>query len=169
MDMRKRLEKQGRADLVPALIPEYPPGCKRITVSEDYPESLCRENVVVERTPIKEVRGRTIVTADGKENEFDVLCLATGFNVQGFLGQLQGRMLLSIYSVKGILLISLWLISVIGKNGQSLNEIWDNKFPETYRSVLINGYPNLFMILGPSSLLGHNSVVIMTEWQVDHI
>ncbi|KAL1934199.1 hypothetical protein VTP01DRAFT_6381 [Rhizomucor pusillus] len=145
-EMRNRIEKQGRAELVPLLIPDYPPGCKRLIVSENYLEALCQENIVVERSPIKQIKGRTILTEDGKENEFDILCLATGFDVQGFLGQLQ----------------------VVGKNGQSLNELWRDKFPETYKSVLINGYPNLFMILGPSSLLGHNSVVIMTECQVNY-
>lgn len=90
-EMRKRLEKQGRADLAPLLIPDYPLGCKRITVSEDYLETLCQDHVVVERSPIKEIKGRTIVTANGKEAQVDILCLATGFDVQGFLGNLKSK------------------------------------------------------------------------------
>ncbi|KAI8147058.1 hypothetical protein BJV82DRAFT_597567 [Fennellomyces sp. T-0311] len=146
-DMKRRILKQGRPDLVSKLVPDYPPGCKRLTQSEDYLEALCEEHVTVERTAIQSIKGRTITTVDGNENEFDILCLATGFNVQGFLGNLE----------------------VQGKDkGQTLNEAWSDSFPDSYKSVLINGYPNLFMILGPSSLLGHNSVLIMTEGQVDY-
>ena len=47
--------------------------------------------------------------------------------------------------------------------------MWDNAFPEMYKTTCINGFPNLFIILGPSSILGHNSVLSMTETQVDYI
>ncbi|ORZ00392.1 putative flavo protein [Syncephalastrum racemosum] len=145
--IRGRLEKSGRPDLVPALIPNYPPGCKRILQSEFYYEALCKDNVVLERTPIQSVEGRTITTQDGKEAEFDILVLATGFDVQGYLGNLK----------------------IYGKDEKvSLNEQWQKGFPDTYKTVTINGYPNLFMILGASSILGHNSVIIMGECQVDY-
>lgn len=106
--MRNRIEKQGRAELVPLLIPDYPPGCKRLIVSENYLEALCQENIVVERSPIKQIKGRTILTEDGKENEFDILCLATGFDVQGFLGQLQGMFFITSYRNMQIYNVYTW-------------------------------------------------------------
>ncbi|KAI9320142.1 hypothetical protein BX666DRAFT_1853340, partial [Dichotomocladium elegans] len=141
-EMRRRIIAQGRPDLVSALIPDYPLGCKRVVVTDDYLESLCQPNVVIERNPIISVKGKTITTADGNKEEFDILCLATGFDVQGFLGSLEGNV------------------------GLTLNEAWRDKFPATYKTLAIHGYPNLFMILGPSSLLGHSSVLIMMECQV---
>ncbi|KAF7732364.1 hypothetical protein EC973_005260 [Apophysomyces ossiformis] len=143
--MKGRLESQGRGDLAEKVIPDFTPGCKRVVVSEDYLESLCRPNVTVERSGIREIRGRTIICENGTEAEYDILCLATGFDVQGFLGHLQ----------------------VYGKDNQSLNDLWDKEYPETYKSVSIHGFPNFFMLLGPASVLGHNSVVSMVECQVD--
>ena len=89
--MRNRILKSGRPDRVDNLVPNYPPGCKRIVVTDDYLETLCKSNVVVETSPIDSVKGNTITTKDGNQEEFDILCLATGFDVQGFLGHLQSR------------------------------------------------------------------------------
>ncbi|CDS08506.1 hypothetical protein LRAMOSA09867 [Lichtheimia ramosa] len=145
-EMRNRILKSGRPDLVDKLIPKYPPGCKRIVVTDDYLETLCKSNVVVETSPIESVKGNTITTKDGNQEEFDILCLATGFDVQGFLGHLQ----------------------IKGKDKQTLNEAWYDKFPDTYKTVNVHGYPNAFILLGPSSLLGHNSVLIMAECQINY-
>ncbi|KAF7726672.1 hypothetical protein EC973_008546 [Apophysomyces ossiformis] len=136
-----RLEAQGRGELAHKLIPEYLPGCKRLTLSDEYLESLCRSNVTVERSAIREIRGRTIVCENGNETEFDILCLATGFNVQGFLGNLQ----------------------IYGRNNQSLNDLWKNGYPETYKSINIHGFPNFFLLLGPASAFGHHSAVSVIE------
>ncbi|CDH53644.1 monooxygenase [Lichtheimia corymbifera JMRC:FSU:9682] len=144
--MRQRIEGQGRPDLVEKLIPKYLMGCKRIAPSEDYLEALCQDNVTVETTSIQKVEGRTITTVDGKEQEFDILVLATGFDVPGFLANLE----------------------VQGTHKETLNEMWKDKFPGTYKTVLVNGFPNLFVILGPSSILGHNSVLVMVECQVNY-
>ena len=63
------------------LTPDYLPGCKRILVSNDYLPSLGRANVEVVCEGIAEVRGRTIVGADGSEREVDTIILGTGFHV----------------------------------------------------------------------------------------
>ncbi|KAI9257178.1 hypothetical protein BDA99DRAFT_132697 [Phascolomyces articulosus] len=146
-DMKKVILDCGRPDLVEKLIPDYAPGCKRIAVTDDYLPALCRDNVVVERSKITEVSGRTITTEDGNKEEFDILVLATGYDVQGFLGNL----------------------NVQGKHKESLNDMWQDSFPEMYKTTCINGFPNMFIILGPSSILGHNSVLTMTETQVNYI
>lgn len=89
-DMTKRLEKKGRADLVPSLVPNYALGCKRIARSELFLEALCEDNVTVKMGHITNVDGNTITHEDGSSTEVDILVLATGFNVQGFLGDLKG-------------------------------------------------------------------------------
>ncbi|CAO3618430.1 unnamed protein product [Mucor fragilis] len=151
---RKRLEKQmtqllvskGRPDLISKLIPDITPGCKRIGISDDYLQALCQSNVTVNTSPIDNVQGQTITTEDGSKTHVDVLCLATGFNVNGFLGHMQ----------------------VYGRNNVHLNKLWDENSAKTYKTVNIHGFPNFFMMLGPGSGLGHNSVVTMIECQIDY-
>jgi cation diffusion facilitator CzcD-associated flavoprotein CzcO len=89
--MTGTLKKLGREDLVDKLVPDYPVGCKRIAYSQIYLEGIARHNVVVERSPITEVKSSSIVTEDGQEHEIDVLVLATGFITQDLMGPLQGK------------------------------------------------------------------------------
>jgi cation diffusion facilitator CzcD-associated flavoprotein CzcO len=149
-NFRRGLEKQmssiliskGRPDLISKLIPNVRPGCKRLGVSDDYLQALCEPNVTVNTSPIDRIEGNSIYTKDGSKAQVDVLCLATGFNVNGFLGNLQ----------------------VIGRNGVSLNKLWDEQLARTYKTANVHGFPNFFIMLGPGSGLGHNSVETMIEW-----
>ncbi|KAI8881608.1 alpha/beta hydrolase fold-3 domain protein [Backusella circina FSU 941] len=138
------LKSKGREDLIPKLMPRFEVGCKRIGISDDYIPSLCSPNVSITNSPIKSIKGNTITTEDGEENGLDALILATGFDVTGFLGHLQ----------------------VYGKGNVSLNELWDKDLAKTYKTVTIHGFPNFFLMLGPGSVLGHNSVVTMAELQI---
>ncbi|KAG2175002.1 hypothetical protein INT43_006064, partial [Umbelopsis isabellina] len=145
--MKGTLTRLNRKDLIEKLIPDYPVGCKRIAYSATYLEALARENVIVERSDIMQVKDHSIVTENGDEHEFDVLVLATGFITQDYMGPLQ----------------------VYGQNGLSLKKYWnENGFPKTYKTTTVNQFPNLFVVLGPGSGLGHNSVVIMAECQVNY-
>ncbi|SAM04258.1 hypothetical protein [Absidia glauca] len=91
--MKQRLTAKGRPDLVEKLTPDYRFGCRRITPSENYLEALAEDNITVERSPIASTQGRTITTKDGNSFECDVLVLATGYDVTGFLGNLQASLL----------------------------------------------------------------------------
>lgn len=91
MEMKQRLTAKGRPDLVEKLTPDYRFGCRRITPSENYLEALAEDNITVERSTIASTQGRTITTKDGKSFECDILVLATGYDVTGFLGNLQGK------------------------------------------------------------------------------
>ncbi|KAI9272801.1 flavoprotein [Phascolomyces articulosus] len=140
-----RLARAGRPDLIPILTPNYPPGCKRIAKSELYLEALAKPNVTVIPAGIEEIKGRVLVDKTGNETEVDILILATGFNLQGFAGNLK----------------------ILGRNQVSLEEKWRHEFPKTFKTVTMNGFPNFFLLLGPSTGLGHNSVVTMIDIQVD--
>lgn len=139
--MKNVFLSKGREDLIPKLVPNYPVGCKRVGLSDEYLEALCSSNVTVNRSPIIKIQGKTICTADGVESEIDTLVLATGFDVVAFLGEMK----------------------IYGRDGMSLNDIWEQKTPKTYKTVCVHGFPNLFMLLGPGSALGHNSIVTMIE------
>ena len=128
------------------LTPSYPPGCKRILVSDDFYASLGRENVALVTAPIAHFEKDGIVTADGMHHEVDTVIFATGFQPFNFLAPLE----------------------VIGLGGRSLGEVWKDGI-QAHRTVAVPGFPNFFMLLGPNSGLGHNSVILMIEAQVRYV
>ncbi|KAI9014345.1 hypothetical protein CLU79DRAFT_767171 [Phycomyces nitens] len=143
--MKRELKQAGKPELAPLLIPPFPPGCKRIGVSSTYLTALARDNVTLVPCAVKSVHGRTIVDVNGEENEVDVLVLATGYNIKGFTGNLK----------------------VYGRNGVGLLDEWSKDFPKTYKTVNVHGFPNMFFMIGPSSGIGHSTVVSVMECQVD--
>ncbi|KAL9540496.1 hypothetical protein MBANPS3_009644 [Mucor bainieri] len=135
----------GRPDLVDEILPTYPLGCKRGAFSTNYYQTLAQPHVRVIKDHIVDIQDRNVITEDGTSTQIDVLVLATGFQTHdGMLGD----------------------ISIIGKHGQSLRDMWKEQRPQLFKSSTIHGFPNLFMLLGPYSILGHHSLVFMVETQV---
>ncbi len=128
------------------LTPDYRMGCKRVLLSNDYYQALARDNVDVIASGVTEVRGNTVVASDGTEREVDAIVLGTGFRVLDFLAPLK----------------------VYGRGGVELTDAWRDG-AEAYYGVSVTGYPNLFVLVGPNSGLGHNSIVFMIEAQVHYI
>jgi cation diffusion facilitator CzcD-associated flavoprotein CzcO len=129
-----------------ALTPSYTIGCKRILLSDDYYAALARPNVDLVTEGIVEIREGSILTQDEAERPFDAIVLATGFRAGDLLTPLR----------------------IIGRGGAELAQAWRGG-AEAFRGVTIAGFPNLFMLLGPNTLLGHNSMVFMIEAQVHYI
>jgi len=132
--------------LVEKLTPDYPIGCKRILISDDYYESLVRPNVEVVTEPIAGVTRRGIVTEDGSSRLVDTIIFATGFETTSFLAPMQ----------------------IEGLGGRKLAEEWSTG-AEAYLGVALSGYPNLFLLYGPNTNLGHNSIIFMIECQVNYV
>ena len=126
--------------------PDYTIGCKRILLSNDYYPALMRPNVELETSAITEVTENSIVTKDGREYEVDCIIYGTGFKVTDALSELR----------------------VTGRGGVKLQEIWADGI-EAHRGTTVPGLPNFFMLLGPNTGLGHNSVVFMIEVQIQHV
>jgi cation diffusion facilitator CzcD-associated flavoprotein CzcO len=126
-----------------ALTPKYQLGCKRVLVSDDYYPTLNRSNVELVTDGIGEVCAHSIVTRDGIERPVDVLIYGTGFRAtEPLIG-----------------------CRVVGKGGVEIHEAWGKRMT-AYLGVTVSGFPNLFILLGPNTGLGHNSVVLMIEAQV---
>lgn len=144
---RKHLEAQVTDPVLRVkLTPDYRLGCKRILVSDDYYPALTRPNVDVVTDLICEIRGSRILTADGTEREFDVLIGGTGFNAtQPAIARV-----------------------IRGRDGRSLAEVWQ-PHSAALHGTAVAGFPNLFMIVGPNTGLGHNSMVYMMEAQIGYI
>jgi cation diffusion facilitator CzcD-associated flavoprotein CzcO len=129
-----------------ALKPNYELGCKRVLVSDDYYPSLTRPNVELVTGAIAEVREHSIVTVDGVERPVDVLIFGTGFRAtEPLIG-----------------------IRLVGRGGVEIHDAWRERM-SAYLGVTVSGFPNLFLLLGPNTGLGHNSVVLMIEAQVGYV
>ena len=127
------------------LTPDYRIGCKRVLLSNDFLPALERPNVTVIDTPIARVEAGGLVIADGVTHPADVLVFATGFKATEPLGSLR----------------------VIGRDGVSLAEAWREGLP-AWLGLAAPGFPNLFLLGGPNTGLGHNSIVFMLEAQIEH-
>ncbi|MCW7537916.1 NAD(P)/FAD-dependent oxidoreductase [Aquabacterium sp. A7-Y] len=136
----------GDPELRRKLTPRYRAGCKRILLASDYYPTLARPNVEVVTDGIREIGPHGIVTDDGRERPADVIVLATGFKIQEM-------------APAGLYL---------NARGEDLADAWRGG-PEAYLGTTVPGYPNLFLIVGPNTGLGHNSMIYMIESQVRYI
>jgi cation diffusion facilitator CzcD-associated flavoprotein CzcO len=127
------------------LTPRYTLGCKRITMSNTYYPALSAPNAEVVTERIERVTEHGIRTADGTERELDTLILATGFKVHD--NPAFGR--------------------VRGRGGKTLAEAWQGS-PRAYLGSTIAGFPNLFLLVGPNSAGGFNSIIFTTESHVNY-
>ncbi|MEO7001289.1 MAG: NAD(P)/FAD-dependent oxidoreductase [Ktedonobacterales bacterium] len=125
------------------LTPQYTMGCKRILLSDDFYPAVSQPNVEVTTEPIRAITPQGVVTVDGTERKVDAIILATGFHVT------DTPITRSIY----------------GRTGQALAEAWRDG-PQAYLGITVAGFPNLFLLVGPNTGLGHNSMVFMIESQV---
>jgi len=126
--------------------PNYTLGCKRILLSNNYYPALQQPNVEVVTAPIREITATGITTSDGQARAFDAIILATGFHAADAVAP----------------------FPITGLAGRDLNETWGES-AEAYLGSAVAGFPNLFLIVGPNTGLGHSSMVFMIESQVAYI
>jgi cation diffusion facilitator CzcD-associated flavoprotein CzcO len=127
------------------LTPSYAFGCKRVLPSNQWYPAITKPNVDLVTTAIAQVVPNGIVTADGELHELDTIVLATGFHVTD----------------------ARFAKIVRGRDGALMSELW-NGSPQAYKGTAVAGFPNLFIITGPNTGLGHNSLVFMIEAQLDY-
>ncbi|EXJ79131.1 hypothetical protein A1O3_08632 [Capronia epimyces CBS 606.96] len=116
--------------LLEKLMPEYAPGCKRLTPAPGYLESLRNPKVNYVTDKIVRATPSGLVTADGKEHAVDVIIAATGFP-DSFVPR----------------------FPVVGRSGVRLQDLWSPAsktgpgYPETYFGIMVPRFPNLFFVL----------------------
>ncbi|WP_316525478.1 flavin-containing monooxygenase [Kitasatospora brasiliensis] len=135
------------ADLRRRLTPGYRIGCKRILLSNTYYPAFRHEHVQLVTEGISEVRADCLVTADGAVHQADTIVLATGFQVTD----------------------SPTYRRIFGKDGRSLGEVFDKAGRQCYKGTAIANFPNMFLMVGPNTGLGHNSMIFMIESQVNYL
>ncbi|UCC13806.1 MAG: NAD(P)/FAD-dependent oxidoreductase [Gammaproteobacteria bacterium] len=128
------------------VVPDYPAGCKRILLSDDYYPALTRDNVYLVTRRIREITADGVVTTDGAKHEVDAIILGTGFQATKPLPE-------------GM---------IIGRQGLDITQRWQEGL-EAYKGISVSGFPNLFVLAGPNTGLGHNSVIFMLEAEVHYV
>ena len=128
------------------LTPDYPMGCKRLVFSSDYLAALTQPHVEVLSSPARYLRARSLVMQDGTERDVDVVVCATGYAAADYLGE----------------------IEVTGEGGVRLRDVWRDG-AHAYLGMAVPGFPNFFMLYGPNTNVGSNSVIFVLEAQARYI
>ncbi|ODV89695.1 hypothetical protein CANCADRAFT_4319 [Tortispora caseinolytica NRRL Y-17796] len=129
------------------LIPDFPLGCKRRVFDPGYLQALHRPNVDLVWEAVDHIDGSTLVTPSGRQEDFDVVVMATGFKVQEFLVP----------------------IRFYGVGGKELADHWkETRGAQAYGGTTVHGFPNFAIIFGPNSFPAHNSVIYTAEVQVEY-
>ena len=128
------------------LTPDYPIGCKRILLSSEYLATMSRDNVELVTQGIRRVTEHGIETTDGTHHAVDAIVYGTGFAATEFLSPMR----------------------IAGRGGLDLNDAW-RRGAKAYLGLTVPGFPNFFMLYGPNTNLGHNSIVYMLESQIAHV
>lgn len=134
-----------RPDMAALMIPSFHPGCRRLTPGDGYLESLQQPNARVCWSPIEKITEKGIQTADGEEEDFDMIVCATGFDTTFVPG---------------------W--KLVGLGGATLDEKWKTE-PSAFFAVQVDDMPNYYMFNGPNCPISHGSVLTQMSWTCDYI
>jgi cation diffusion facilitator CzcD-associated flavoprotein CzcO len=143
---RHRRRQVPDPELRAKLTPDYDIGCKRVILSDDFYPALMRDHVELVDAGIDRIEPDAVVDRQGRRRATDVIILGTGFRATDPVPE-------------GM---------IIGRDGIDLGRAW-REGPEAWRGVAVAGFPNLFMLMGPNTALGHNSVILMIEAQIGFI
>jgi 4-hydroxyacetophenone monooxygenase len=138
----------GREDLIDQVLPDYPPFGKRMLLDNGWYAALKKPTVQLVTDGVAEVTATGVRTSSGREIDADVLVFATGFEAQRLLHPLDIR----------------------GRRGVSVRDVWGDNDAYAYLGITTPGFPNLFMMYGPNTNLGHGgSYIHIAECQVRYI
>jgi cation diffusion facilitator CzcD-associated flavoprotein CzcO len=147
--IRQRVKDQAVAEkLIPS---NHGFGTRRVPLETKYYEVYNQPNVKlvdINETPIERITPDGIKTRDA-EYAFDIIIYATGFD-----------------AITG----SFDRIDIRGAGGLRLKDKWQGG-PKTYLGVLVEGFPNMMMLMGPHTALGNipRSIEYNVEWVTDLI
>lgn len=145
----KHIERQIQdSELRKAVTPDYTIGCKRVILSSTLYPAFTRPNVTLHTRDdgIAEINERGILTTKGQQIDLDLIVYSTGYD-----------------ATDGVI-----SYPVIGKGGQSVQDVW-KEYPRAYLGTTLPGFPNLFVVTGPNTGIGHTSAIFVIESQMEYI
>ena len=130
------------------LTPDFEIGCKRILISNTYYPALSSPTTS-RSSPTASPGSPSTASSprDGRERPVDALVVATGF----FATELPIAE------------------RITGREGRTLAATWAEGGMAAYKGTTVPGFPNLFLLVGPNTGLGHSSMVFMIESQVEYL
>ncbi len=138
----------GRPDLIEKSLPTYPPFGKRMLLDNGWFDALLRENCTLVESALSGLTEHAVVTADGHAIEVDVVVLATGFKAKDLLSS----------------------VRIVGRDGGLLGDLWGDENPTAYLGMTVPKFPNMFIMYGPNTNLGHGgSYIFLAECEVHYI
>ncbi|MCA9064679.1 MAG: NAD(P)/FAD-dependent oxidoreductase [Planctomycetaceae bacterium] len=143
--LTRKMKSLIRPEMQDQLIPKYAPGCKRILLSADYLQTVQRPNVTLVTDDVTRFEPNALCAGD-QAYPVDVVIYGTGFEATGLLQPM----------------------TISGRGGVRLQDAWSGH-PQTLYGLATPGFPNFFMLYGPNTNLGHNSIIYMVEAQVNYI
>lgn len=143
-----RAQLAARPELIEKCVPGYPPFGKRILLDNGWFETLCRPQVTLVTEAIERIEREGVRTTDGTVHPLDVLVLATGFKISNLAAQ----------------------VDIVGREGMRLADDWADENPSAYLGITVPRFPNLFIMYGPNTNMGHGgSVMWLAETQAHYI
>ncbi len=137
-----------RQDLLPRVLPDYPPFAKRMLLDNGWFRALRRDNVELFAESVIEVRSNGVVSESGELHEADVLIWATGFDVVHFLVPLE----------------------IVGRSGRTIHEVWKGDDARAFLGTAVPDFPNFFCLYGPNTQFGHGgSLISVIERQMHYV
>lgn len=137
-----------RQDLLPAVLPDFPPFGKRMLLDNGWFRTLTRGHVHHVTGAVVEVRPDSVVTSDGTEHKADAIIWATGFDVVNLLAPMK----------------------ITGVGGRDIHQQWDGDDARAYLGTVVPGFPNLFCLYGPNTQFGHGgSLITVLERQMHYV
>jgi 4-hydroxyacetophenone monooxygenase len=141
-------ELEGRPDLIAKSLPDYPPFGKRMLLDNGWYAMLRRPNVELVTEAVTEVTETGLVDSAGRAHEFDVIIMATGFHTDRYL----------------------YPMDITGRSGRTTREVWGEHDATAYLGITVPDFPNLFVLTGPNTALGHGgSFITILEYQVRYV
>lgn len=136
------------AELFAKVVPDYPPGGKRMLRDDGlYLRTLRRDDVQLQTSAIREIDASGVMTADGTHHAADVIIFGTGFHADKFL----------------------WPMEIVGRDGRTLSDVWDGD-PTAYLGITVPGFPNLFCMYGPNTnIVVNGSIIFFSECEMRYI
>lgn len=135
-----------------ALTPDFNPGCKRLLISNTWFPTLQQPNVTLVTQAVARIAPQGVVGADGVLYPCDVIVWGTGFKATEFVAPMQ------IFGEQ----------AAGTEAAPELSALWRTQPAATRLGITVAGFPNLFMLVGPNTGLGHNSIIFMIECQIHY-
>ena len=148
-DAEKHIKAQIKDPILQKMVtPTFEFGCKRVILSNTLYPAYCQENVSLFdiNNGIKEITKSGIISQDGIEHKVDLIVYATGYD-----------------ATDGVI-----SYPVIGREDKTLSAAWQD-YPRAYLGTVVPNFPNLFIVTGPNTGIGHTSALFLIESQMSYI